>query len=215
METCNDKKYYITIGRQFCAGGLELAEKLSRRLNIPMYDKELLTEVSKQSGLCREILEKADEKRGSMFSGGLFGIDMCSLMSGYYGNISVIDKNSIFQVQCDTICSIADRGPAIFVGRCADYVLRERKSCLSVFITSDDEHRILRYRERMKCGDEVSDAKIMDILEDTDRKRSSYYDGLTFKEWGDSSSYDLCLDTSRFGIDGCIDLIFKALEILK
>ena len=178
-----------------------------------MYDKELLTEVSKKSGLCKEFLEQEDEKKTGFFSSGIFGIDMCSLMSGYYSHISVVDRNSVFHLQCETIRSIADKGSAIFVGRCADYVLRNRSNCLNVFVTSDGEQRIKRYRERIADAEGLSDGKIADILESMDKKRCSYYDSLTFKEWGHSSSYDLCLDTSRFGIDGCIDLIIKALGL--
>ena len=140
---------------------------------------------------------------------------MCSLMSGYYSHISVVDRNSVFRLQCETIRSIADNGSAIFVGRCADYVLRNHENVLNVFVTSDGEDRIRRYRERMEDSADLSDGKIADILESMDKKRCSYYDSLTFKEWGHSSSYDLCLDTARLGMDGCVEMIIKALDLIR
>ena len=140
-----ESKYYITIGRQLGAGGLEIAKKLSEIFGIPVYDKELINIASKESGLCCEVFENADEiPRKS--ARGLFGLLFSGVAYNNLGNRSVLDEAELFRIQGEVIRDIASKQSAIFVGRCADYILREHPRCMSVFITANDADRVARLR---------------------------------------------------------------------
>lgn len=201
-------KFYITIGRQLGAGGLEVANKLSEIFNIPVYDKELINIASKESGLCREVFEKADETPRKSLK-GLFG----SIFSGSaYNNIgsgNVLDDSELFRIQSEVIREVASKGSAIFVGRCADYILRDEPNCISVFITANDKDRVARLRlsKKMNGYKEMNDSQLTEYMHKEDRKRGEYYDFYTYKDWGHSSSYHMCLDSSFLGSDKCVEII--------
>lgn len=209
MET----KFYITIGREKGSGGLEIAQKLAEEFGIPQYDKQLLDEAAKESGLCKEIFADIDEKRGSKFISGFFSGIMGSLYSEY-GASSGINREELFRIQSETIMKIANEGSAIFVGRCADYILRERNNCLNVFITATPEDRIERLLEhnKIKNAEKYSKEEMEELLEKSDSKRENYYNYFTYKQWGAAASYDICLNSSLLGIDGCVKIIS---EIIK
>ncbi len=209
MET----KFYITIGREKGSGGLEIAQKLAEEFGISQYDKQLLDEAAKESGLCKEIFADIDEKRGSKFISGFFSGIMGSLYSEY-GASSGINREELFRIQSETIMNIANEGSAIFVGRCADYILRERNNCLNVFITATPEDRIERLLEhnKIKNAEKYSKEEMEELLEKSDSKRENYYNYFTYKQWGAAASYDICLNSSLLGIDGCVKIIS---EIIK
>lgn len=195
-----EKKFVITIGRQLGAGGKALAEELGRRLGVPVYNYEIINEAAKQSGIAAELFEKADESGGNLTPLGT-GIWSFGAMStpGY------INNDTLFAIQSQTIENLADRGSCIFVGRCADYVLREREDVLSVFVTASMEDRIARLmKECDKCEKECRA-----WIAATERKRAAYYNYYTFKTWGAAESYDLCLNSSKLGIEGCADIVEK------
>ena len=209
----NPTDYYITIGRSKGAGGLEVAKRLSQRLDIAFYDKQLLKITARESGLCQELFEQADEKRGSKF---FTGINMAGF-STIYGDLQATKVNSreeLFRIQSQVMCSIADKGPAIFVGRCADYILRKRPHLLNVFIQADPQDRIarlVRYGELKEEALKDEDA-LTDLLDGYDEKRRSYYNYFTYKQWGDSSAYHVCLSSSLLGVEGCVEVI---LDIIR
>lgn len=204
MET----KFYITIGRQKGAGGLEIAKRLSEEFGIPFYDKQLLDIAAKESGLSKEIFANIDERRGSKFISGFFSGIMGSLYSEY-GTSLGISREELFRIQSECIQHIANRESAIFVGRCADYILRDRNACLNVFITATGEDRVERLLECNKIPDaeRYSMEEMLDLLEKSDSKRETYYNYFTYKQWGAAASYDLCLNSSLLGIEECVKII--------
>ena len=191
------KKLIITIGRQFGSGGKAVAEALGRKLEIPVFDSELITKAAQESGFSAELFVQSDEKKrffslSSIFSG--------SMMNGSDNYMS--DKD-LFSIQCSTISKIAEQGSAVIVGRCSDYVLRDRDCTLDVFLTSPLDVRSSRIMER--CG--LTKEKALELIEQKDRGRADYYNYYTFGNWGVASTYDLCLDSSILGIEGTADFI--------
>ena len=197
----------ITIGRQYGSGGREVGRRLASRLEIPYYDKEILSEASKDSGICEELFEDHDEKPTRSF--------LYSLVTGVqtHGNPSTMYmdmplNHRIFLAQFDTIRRLAGNGPCVVVGRCADYVLRDEKNVVNVFLKADMEHRIERAIER---GAEPSRAQ--DIVTRHDKERASYYNYYATTTWGDVNNYDLCLDTGKVGYDGAVDMIIAYIAL--
>lgn len=191
------KDIIITIGRQFGSGGRCLAEILGNKLGIPVYDNELITKAAQESGFSAEFFKQSDEKR-HFFS-------FSSLFTGSYGSETenYMSDKELFSIQCETIKNLAEQGPAIMVGRCADYVLRERGNTLDVFLTSPMEARIKRVAERQGLTEE----KARETVEKQDKKRAEYYNYYTFGNWGVASNYDLCIDSSILGLEGTADMI--------
>ena len=187
----------ITIGRQSGSGGKKIGEMLAEKLGVKCYDKELLAQAAKHSGLCEELFEKHDERPTSSF---LYSLVMDSYSMGYtatgYSDMPINHK--IFLAQFDTIKKIADEGPCVIVGRCADYALESYPNVVSIFIRADMEDRIRRVATRL----DLTDAKAKDLINKTDKKRASYYNYYTNKKWGEAASYELCLNSSELGVQG-------------
>jgi cytidylate kinase len=197
----------ITIGRQYGSGGRYIASMLSERMGIPYYDKELLAEASKDSGINQQVLEDYDEKHTK---GLLFGL-MGSTPRGEGGSmyLDMPLNHKIFLAQFDTIRRLADEGPCILVGRCADYVLRDHENLLNVFIRASAEDRMKRIIEY----NQVDPSKAEEILRKTDKQRAAYYNYYATGGWGDVNNYHLCLDSGVLGYDGCVDIIVRAVEV--
>ncbi len=198
-----EKNIIITIGRQFGCGGKDIAEVLGKKLGIPVFDNELIIKAAQESGFSAEFFERSDEKR-RFFS-------LTSIFAGSYNSDSenFMSDKGLFKIQCETISSIAEQGSAIIVGRCSDYVLRERGNTLSIFLTSPIEERVRRVAERMG----VSLEKAEETVEKQDRGREEYYNYYTFGNWGVASNYDLCIDSSKAGIEGTADIIIEFAKI--
>ena len=197
----------ITIGREFGSGGHLIGKKLSEKLQIPFYDKELLDRAAKDSGLCKEIFENQDERPSSSF---LYSLVMDSYSFGYSSNVmnDMPLNQKVFLAQFDTIKQLAEEGPCVIIGRCADYALEDHENLLSVFIHADLD---LRVRRISKLYD-LSASKAKDRIRKNDKSRSSYYNYYTSKEWSAADSYDLTIDSGKFGINGSVDMILKAIE---
>ncbi len=203
------EKYYINIGRQIGSGGLIIAEKLSNILNIPVYDKQLIDAAAKESGISKDFFKSADEKTCTHYWGGFMGLNFSSIFNDL-SSYSPLDSCELFRIQSETIRKIAQNGSAIFVGRCADYILRDMHNCLNVFISSSKiDDRIDRFKQCDLIKDIATKSRedIIEILEKGDKKRAQYYSYYTYKQWGASESYNLCLDTSYFDIDTCAKII--------
>ncbi|MDR0873435.1 MAG: cytidylate kinase-like family protein [Prevotellaceae bacterium] len=199
----------INIGRQFGSGGLLVGKGIAERLGFGFYDKELIKLASKESGLCAEFFEQADEKKRFGFFGQLFGLGKSTIDTGIYAD-SYLSNDRLFQIQSDAIRNLAEQQSCVFVGRCADYILREHPRCLNVFITADLPDKIKRVSER--CKGEKSFAPTADIeklLEKSDRSRADYYNFYTNKTWGAAESYHLCVNTSFLGIDETVEYIIN------
>ena len=188
-----------------------MARELGKRFNIKVYDKELLTLAAKESGLDHSVFAKEDEKDNLSLN---TGFSLSSFAEVISNKPSVYNSNTIFTIQSEVIRKLASEGSTIFVGRCADYILRDVPGCFNVFITASMEDRIKRVRTVNKYGDSVgiSDEKLSDLLQRGDRKRASYYGDYSFKTWGAAESYDMCLNSSFLGIDGCADLIEETIN---
>lgn len=198
----------ITIGRQYGSAGREIGYKVAKDLGIKLYDKEMLDRAAKESGLCQELFETHDEKPTSSFLYSLV-MDTYSLgyTSGSYTDMPINHK--VFLAQFDAIKKIADEGPCILVGRCADYALEEYENLLSLFIHADLDARIRRIARIY----DLSDAKAKDLILKTDKKRASYYNYYSNKKWGAAESYHFCLDSSLLGIQGTAEAIKRLVDI--
>ena len=137
-----DNKFVVNIGRQLGSGGREIGEKLAVRLGIDFYDKELINLASEESGLCREFFEKADEKASQGIIGGLFGMRFPFISDGAMPATNCLSNDALFKVQSDVIRKLASEKSCLFVGRCADYILRDNPRCVYVFISSSSGVRM-------------------------------------------------------------------------
>ena len=196
----------ISIGRQIGAGGLGTARLLAQEFGLKVYDKELLAEVARESGIDKTRFEARDEKSSRGVRAALQGFRALATAFNRAGTDSVMSEEQLFKIQSEVMRGIAAREDCIFVGRCADYILRDEPRLVSVFICADLETRIRRIME----GEKLSEEEARRYIEQGDRKRAEYYNYYTFKTWGDSSSYDLCIDASTLGDD-----ITKVVDLIK
>lgn len=199
----------ITIGRQYGSAGREIGQLLAKELGIQCYDKELLKKAAKESGLCEEIFESHDEKPTSSF---LYSLVMDTYSLGYNSSafIDMPLNHKIFLAQFDTIKKLASQESCVIVGRCADYALADNKNCLNVFIHAKLEERIKRIAGKYN----LTDAKAKDLIQKTDKSRSSYYNYYSSKKWGDTSSYHLSIDSGVVGVEGTVKIIRDYLEYM-
>ena len=198
----------ITIGRQFGSGGRKVGRLLAEKLDIPYYDKELLAEAAKDSGICQEIFENHDEKptRSLLFS-LVTGVQMHGDPGSMYMDMPL--NHRIFLAQFDAIRRIASEGPCVIVGRCADYVLRDKPNAVSVFVKADIRQRV----ERAVSLYGVDPARAEETVRKADKQRASYYNYYATATWGDVNNYDLCVDTGKLGIEGTVELIEQYLRL--
>jgi len=200
------QRYVITIGRQLGSGGREIGQKLSARLGIAFYDKELIRIASQESGLKEEFFERVDEQKHFSLFPGILGLRTAmgdDFFSNYY-----LSNESLFRIQSDVMKKLAAEGSCIFVGRCADYVMKDERNCLNLFVSADTEERIRRIAQSHK----ISEGKAKELIERTDKGRSSYYNYFTGKTWGAAESYHLCINSSLLGIDETVRLICHVAE---
>ena len=189
----------ICIGRQFGSGGRRTAQALKEKLGIEVYDNELITKAAEHSGYSEEFFRKRDEKTSLLTLQSFFGG-----LNQYSAGKSFLNDNALFNIQSDTIRSIASQGDAIFVGRASDYVLRDMDR-LSVFISAPMEVRVKNVCER----EGLSASEAENLIRKNDRIRETYYNYVTFGNWGVAANYDLCIDSSVLGIDGTADTIIE------
>lgn len=194
-----EEKFIINIGRELGSGGKMIGQRLAEAYHIHVYDKKLIKLATQESGICQRFFEKADEEANNGFVASLMG----GLRMPFLGDGTVYDNylsnDALFKIQSDVIRKLADAESCIFIGRCADYILRDHPRCVNVFISADMEDRIHRIREINKDLS-YEDAEI--YLEKADKKRSSYYNYYSNKTWGAAATYHLCINSSIFGIDG-------------
>ena len=191
----------ITISRQYGSGGRFIGRKLAEALDIPFYDKELITMSAEESGMSKEIFEKADEKAAKSL---LYTLSMNAyLLHGMAGVPDLPLNDKVFLVQSEVIRKLAAKGPCVIVGRCADYVLRENPNCVNVYIYSDMEDRVSRATTYYN----LSADRAQEQIQKTDKKRAAYYNFYTNLKWGRAENYDLSLNSAKIGVDGCVEVI--------
>ena len=186
----------INIGRSFGSGGGYVGQAIGQKLGIPLYDNALISKVAEESGYSKSLF--AGEEKRSLFSvSSFFASSRFSYMDSGYVNDDVM-----FNIQSEVIRGIADKGDAVIIGRCADYILRERK-CLNVFVCAPEEYRI----QRLMKEENLTEDEAEKLMRKKDRTRETYYNYYTFGAWGQAANYHLCIDSSVLGIDGTAEYI--------
>ena len=192
----------ITIGRENGSGGRQLGSELAAALDVKCYDSELINETAKASGFAKSFVETHEEHRPGSF--------LYSLVTG--GGV-VADEQpfpvQIFQAQSEVIRTIAAREPCVIVGRCADYVLKDRPNTISVFLKAEMQSKV----ERAVKYYGVDPQKAEDRIRKADKQRASYYNYYATATWGDVNNYDLCVDTGKLGVEGTVELIARYVEL--
>lgn len=199
------KNYFITIGRQFGSNGHTIGKMLAKKLNIAFFDKELINIASEKSGLGKEFFENADEKSSHSLLGGLFGLRN-SMLDEVYSN-NYLCNETLFEIQSEVIRDIAKQQSAVFIGRCADYILKDELNCINIFIHADIEEKI----KTVSHNYQISDKESLLLIQKTDKQRAAYYNYYTSKEWGKSTSYDLCINASLFGLEKTMNIIHHSI----
>lgn len=197
------KKIIITIARQYGSGGREIGERVAKILGIPLYDKELITDAAAKGSLNEEIIKKADESAANSL---LYTLAMGSNVLGttmHFGyKMPLNDK--LFILQSEVIKEYAKEGSCVIIGRCADYVLRDEPNIMRLFIYGDLDHRQARVLERHP---ELKSSQVIDVINKTDKRRSSYYNFYTGNKWGKYDNYDMAINSSTLGIEHTAQVI--------
>ena len=200
------KKIIITIARQFGSGGREIGEKIAKELDIPIYDKEIITDAASKGDMNPEILKTADESAANSL---LYTLAMGSNIAGatmHFGyKMPINDK--LFILQSELIKEYAEGGSCVIIGRCADYVLRDRDDVLRIFIYGDLDSRKARIAAKYP---DIKSSQIVDTINKTDKRRASYYNFYTGNKWGKYDNYDIAVNSSTLGIDGAVAVIVSA-----
>ena len=179
----------ITVSRQFGSGGRTVAREVAKRLNIPCYDQELIEKVQMDSGFTKEYINANGESSSTGILNTMFGTSF--------------GRDLVWTSQCKVICQLANEGPCVIVGRCADYVLRDKAELLKVFIHADLKKRA----ERIVSVYGESEVAPEKRVKEKDKRRAAYYRYYTEKEWGIAKNYDISLDSGKFGLEKCVDII--------
>ena len=184
----------ITISREFGSGGRTIGKQVAERLGIPCYDQELIDQIAEESGLTKEYIKERGEytKRGWLAN---------AFADRSLKSVSVQDY--VWTIQRKIILDVAEKGPCVIIGRCADYILKDKADLLKVFITASVEDRAKRVVEKYGESGEAIEKR----LREKDISRSSYYRFYTDVEWGICKNYDLSLNSGLIGIDRCVDII--------
>ncbi len=194
MNTENKFKI-IAISRQFGSGGRTIGKLLAEQLNIPLYNREIISQVAKESGFAESYVEEKGEYGSSDKAAGMFINRSC------YSSAS--NEDTIWNFQTKFIKEHAEKEPCIIIGRCADYILRNRLDVLRVFIHADMKERIKRISEVYK----INDSDPEKLLHQKDKRRAAYYQFYTDIKWGDTKNFHITLDSSAFGIEKCVQIL--------
>ncbi len=201
-------KKVITISRAFGSGGRTIGKEVAQRLGIPYYDKELVDRVAEESGFHADFIEEAGEY-APVTNSFLFNIAVSPNPMAMMNHMSMADQ--LFVCQTNVIRRLADEGPCVIIGRCADYILKDREDCLHVFIHSDMQSRAKRIVEKYGETRQSPEKR----LTDKDNKRRVYYKHYTSRNWGDAQNYHLCLNSGMVGVEKCADIIVDVAKMYK
>ena len=192
----------ITITRQFGSGGREIGKKLAEAYGIPFYDNELITRAAKESGFAEENFAKAEDRAtNSLLYSLAMGINVYGNQDFGFSGLSLDDR--IFLAQSDVIRKVADDGPCVIVGRCADYVLKERTNTFNVFVQASLDFRLKRVVENY--GE--SEKKAGEIILKNDKRRANYYNYHVGEKWTNLTNYDMVVRSDIAGIDKAVESI--------
>ena len=200
-----EEKYAVCIGRQYGSGGREVGALVAKKLGVTCYDKLLIQEAAKKSGMDEKVLEQEDERLTNLllpFSGNAFA-DEADMAGMFYSA-----GENAYSAEKQTILSIADREPAVIIGRCASSVLAERRNVLSVFLYANEADCVNRIARR----NALSERQARERMEKVNRMRRRYFNFYSMTEWGKPESYDAMLCTSTLGLEGCAEMIVQLLN---
>ena len=204
------KKIVITIARQFGSGGREIGERVAEILGIPLYDKEMIKDAAEAGELDEGVIREVEETATNSL---LYTLAMGSNVLGttaHFGYKMPLNDR-LFILQSEIIKNYASQGSCVIIGRCSDYVLRERDDVFRIFIYGDIEHRRQRVAERHP---EIKPGAIIDIINKTDKRRMSYYNFYTGNKWGKYDNYDMAINSSTLGIEHAAQLIVASAQKL-
>ena len=201
------EKKIITISREFGSGGRTIGKKVAEKLGIPFYDKELVNQVSVESGFSPTYVEEHGEHAPgkTLFSYALTSQGVPGMLNGMSAN------DFLWNIQCNVILQLADKGPCVIVGRNADYILKDRDDCLHTFIHADMDYRADRIVRLYGESEKSPEAR----LHEKDKRRQLNYHHYTGRTWGLAQNYDVCLNSSLLGEDRCVDIIVDAYKNAK
>ncbi len=200
----------ITITRQFGSGGHEIGEALAKKLEIPFYDKELISLAAKESGVCPEVFEEVDEKATNSLLYSL-SVGLYNYGNGFssMGDLPVNDR--LYILQHKIIKELAEKENFVVVGRCADYVLKDNPNIVKVFIYADIDSRVKRAVDRR----DIDPARAKQAVIKADKARANYYSFYSGKKWGLADNYDLCINSTHISIEQAVEIILSYLNILN
>lgn len=193
----------ITIGRQFGSGGREIGQKLAERLSIPLYDRRLVSMAAESLGVREEDAERVDESSLNTFVANYTvspGMYMEYISAASY--IQSFDEQ-VYRAEAEIIRGLAEKGPCIIVGRCADYILKDRAECINVFICADKDDR----KKRIARLYNLTERKAAERIRRTDRERRYYYELHTGQDWGDITSHQILFNVSLLGAEKIVDYL--------
>ena len=196
----NNKNFVLNIGRPLGSGGHAIGTILAKEFGIKFYDKEVLDLAAQESGFSKYFFERDDEHRG--FVKSLFNSIIPFTSSGDpYGN--QLSSESLFKFQSDAIKKAAERESCVFVGRCADYVLRDHPRCVNIFISANMEDRVARLMQKLQIDAQEAEKRALE----GDDKRASYYNYYSALTWGEAATYHICINSSVLGLEGTADFL--------
>lgn len=190
------KHTIVAISREFGSGGRTIGKELAARLGISCYDSELLEKIADKSGFTRDFVEKQGEE-----SVGRGWLSQVFSARDYRGRSS--SQDTLWAIQRKTILELAEKESCVIVGRCADYILRDREDCLRVFVHADPAVRAKRIVEQYGEREDSPEKRIRD----KDKRRITYYQFYTDLKWGDAHNYHITLDSGLLGIDRCVEIL--------
>lgn len=203
------QNYVITIARGFGSGGKEIASKLSERLNIPCYDRQILTMASQFSGIDEsEFVEVNEKLRGAYLSKLIRSVPFSTMVEPTERDF--VSDNNLFNIQAQIIRNLSKTESCIIVGKCADYVLKKYSNTVSLYIEAPQDECIQSIVNKMN----VTEERAAKLIKTTDKYRSNYYKYYTYgKEWKNPDNYDMVLNTGKIGRNKCVDLIEDYIKI--
>ncbi len=197
----NEKNIVINIGRQLGSGGREIGKMIADRLGIAYYDKEILEVAARESGMHPDIFHERDEKKGFLRAFFYSFVPFSGSAPDFYGN--QINEETLFKIQSEAIRKIAATQSCIFIGRCADYVLRDMPRCVNIFISANRNDRI----KTIMRTEQVDAHAAKRLMEHGDNARADYYNFYSSGAWGEANNYHLCINSSILGYEGTVEVI--------
>ena len=197
-------KTIVTISRQYGSGGRFIGRLLADELGIPFYDKEIIAQASENSGFAQEFIKENEQKMRGIAA---FAFTPPVWNPNLINNFENIEAKN-YACEADAIEKIAKNGPCVIVGRCADYVLKDKYKCLNVFIHADMPSRVERVIKVFRRTDDVKKAER--LIKENDRMRARHYRYYTDSEWGEANNYHITLNTSAIGVENCAKILKEA-----